>query len=53
VALRAYDVRGKEQIELLRFLLGQIVRSPWKFLLPIDGKAPSASGVPNQVEEKH
>ena len=36
VALRAYDVRGREQLLLLRYLLRQIVRSPLKFLFPVE-----------------
>lgn len=36
VALRAYDVGSREQLQLVRFLLRQILRTPWRFLLPID-----------------
>jgi site-specific recombinase len=36
VALRAYDVRGREQLQLVRYLLRQIVRSPLRFVVPIE-----------------
>jgi len=35
VALRAYDVRREEHLSILRYVLKQIVRSPWRFLAPI------------------
>jgi site-specific recombinase len=39
VALRAYDVHAREQFLLLRYLLRQIVRSPLKFVFPIEREA--------------
>lgn len=35
VALRAYDVPRREQIRILRFLAGEVVRSPLSFVFPI------------------
>jgi site-specific recombinase len=39
VALRAYDVHAREQFLLLRYLMRQIVRSPLKFVFPIEREA--------------
>lgn len=36
VALRAYDVGAREQLQLVRFLLHQMLRTPWRFILPIE-----------------
>jgi site-specific recombinase len=36
VALRAYDVRGREQLQLLRYLLRQIARNPIRFVFPVE-----------------
>ncbi len=52
VALRAYDVRGREQLLLLRYLLGQIVRSPLKFLFPVERTSPPLSILTAMAEEK-
>jgi site-specific recombinase len=52
VALRAYDVPAREQLRLLRYLLRQIVRSPLKFLLPVEPDNPPASSLNPAVEEK-
>ena len=52
VALRAYDVRGREQLLLLRFLLRQIVRSPLKFILPIERESPPLTNLTTATEEK-
>jgi site-specific recombinase len=52
VALRAYDVRGREQLLLLRFLLRQIVRSPLKFLYPVEPDTPPLSILTAVSEEK-
>jgi site-specific recombinase len=52
VALRAYDVRGREQLLLLRYLLGQIVRSPLKFLFPVERTSPPLSILTSVAEEK-
>lgn len=35
VALRAYDVPAREQLEILRFVLREIARSPLKFVFPV------------------
>jgi site-specific recombinase len=52
VALRAYDVRGREQLLLLRFLLRQLVRSPLKFLFPVERDSPPLSVLTAVTEEK-
>jgi site-specific recombinase len=52
VALRAYDVRWREQLLLVRYLLRQIVRSPFKFLLPIEPDTPPLSVLTAVSEEK-
>ena len=52
MALRAYDVRGREQLLLLRYLLRQIVRSPLKFLLPVERDTPPLSHLSVVPEEK-
>ncbi|WP_433970248.1 hypothetical protein [Tunturiibacter gelidiferens] len=41
VAFRAYDVRREEHLSILRYVLKQIVRSPWQFLAPIKQKEPA------------
>src|SRR6202012_735482 len=43
VALRAYDVRAREQWLPLRYLLRQIFRSPWRFLFPAEPEAAPVS----------
>jgi len=45
VALRAYDVPGKEQRQLVGFILKAFLKSPLKFMLPIgpDGEIPAAT----------
>lgn len=52
VALRAYDVPGREQLLLLRFLLRQIARSPLKFLFPIERDSTPLSILTAAPEEK-
>jgi site-specific recombinase len=52
VALRAYDVSGREQLLLLRFLLRQLVRSPLKFLFPVERDSPPLSVLTAVTEEK-
>jgi site-specific recombinase len=52
VALRAYDVRGREQLSLLRYLLGQILRSPLKFIFPVERTVPPLSILTAVPEEK-
>jgi site-specific recombinase len=52
VALRAYDVRGREQLLLLRFLLRELVRSPLKFLFPVERDSPPLSVLTAVTEEK-
>ncbi|HEV2272582.1 MAG TPA: hypothetical protein VGR96_00375 [Acidobacteriaceae bacterium] len=51
VALRAYDVPGREQLQLLRFLLGQIVRSPLKWVLPVERERSTGSESPGAARE--
>ena len=51
VALRAYDVHAKEQFLLVRYLLRQIVRSPLKFVFPVERESPPVS-ILTVVEEK-
>ena len=52
VALRAYDVRGREQLQLVRYLLRQMVRSPLRFLVPIERDSPSLPVLTAVPEEK-
>jgi site-specific recombinase len=52
VALRAYDVSRREQFLLLRYLLRQIVRSPLKFILPVERESPPVSILTPAPEEK-
>jgi site-specific recombinase len=42
VALRAYDVGSKERRSILRDVLNQIVKSPLRFLYPVEIKRPDA-----------
>ena len=52
VALRAYDVHAREQFMLLRYLLRQIVRSPLKFLIPVEREAAPPVSVLTVVPEE-
>jgi site-specific recombinase len=52
VALHAYDVRGREQIQLLRFLLIEIVKSPLKFLIPIETRHSRVTSIPELAEKE-
>jgi site-specific recombinase len=52
VALRAYDVRAREQFLLVRYLLRQMVRSPLRFLLPIERESPLVPVLTVVPEEK-
>jgi site-specific recombinase len=52
VALRAYDVRAREQLQLLRFLLRQIVRSPLKFIFPVERDSPPLATLTAVTDEK-
>jgi site-specific recombinase len=52
VALRAYDVRGREQLQLVRYLLRQMVRSPLRFLLPIERDSAALPVLTAVSEEK-
>jgi len=52
VALRAYDVRGREQLLLVRYLLRQMVRSPLRFLVPIERDSASMPVLAAAPEEK-
>ncbi len=51
VALRAYEVGAKEQLELLRFLIREILRSPLKFLVPVEPKTASVPVSPDPIED--
>ncbi|MGC2400822.1 MAG: hypothetical protein WA510_13610 [Acidobacteriaceae bacterium] len=50
VALRAYNVSHKERAALLRYVLGQLISSPMRFLFPPQAKATEAVGPGNDVE---
>jgi site-specific recombinase len=52
VALRAYDVHAREQLMLLRYLLRQIVRSPLRFIFPVERETPPVSVLTIVPEEK-
>ena len=52
VALRAYDVRAREQFLLLRYLLRQIVRSPLKFFSRWNVRQHRSPFLPVVPEEK-
>jgi site-specific recombinase len=52
VALRAYDVHAREQLLLLRYLLRQIVRSPLKFLIPVEREAAPPVSILTVVPEE-
>src|SRR5271156_4511578 len=52
VALRAYEVSRREQLLLLRYLLRQLVRSPLKFLFPVERDTPPVSILTAVPEEK-
>jgi site-specific recombinase len=52
VALRAYDVSRRDQLLLLRYLLRQLVRSPLKFLFPVERDTPPVSILTAVPEEK-
>ena len=52
VALRAYDVSAREQFELLRFLIKQILRSPLKFIVPVREKRPLTLLAPDAIEDR-
>ena len=52
VALRAYDVGGREQLALLRYLLRQILRSPWKFFFPFERETPALATLKAVTDEE-
>jgi site-specific recombinase len=52
VALRAYDVPAREQLQLLRYLLRQIARNPLKFVFPVERDRPPVSILEALPEEK-
>ncbi|WP_158752382.1 hypothetical protein [Acidobacterium sp. S8] len=35
-ALRAYNVRHEERVKILKYLIGQVLHSPLRFILPVD-----------------
>lgn len=50
-ALQAYNVRRPERLKILKYLLGQIVRSPLRFILPIErSSSPAAPAPPASTE---
>jgi site-specific recombinase len=52
VALRAYNVGRSERLSILRFVLGQVVSSPLRFLYPVDATPELTSIGPGRVEEE-
>jgi site-specific recombinase len=50
VALRAYNVSHKERAALLRYVLGQLISAPMRFILPPSAKAREAVEPGNDVE---
>ncbi|HET6215684.1 MAG TPA: hypothetical protein VFE27_01620 [Acidobacteriaceae bacterium] len=52
VALRAYDVGPREQLLLVRYLFRQMVRSPLRFVLPMERDTPPGSILNAVAEEK-
>jgi len=44
VALRAYEVKQGERLSILRYVLGQVFRSPLRFLYPVDA-APELTSI--------
>jgi site-specific recombinase len=53
VALRAYNVQRSERLSILKYVLGQVVRSPLRFLYPVDA-APELTSIapPREVESE-
>jgi site-specific recombinase len=52
VALRAYNVQRSERLSILKYVLGQAVRSPLRFLYPVDAAPELTSIAPPSVEEQ-
>lgn len=50
VALRAYDVNHEERLSLLDYVLKQVVRSPLRFLFPVEPKLPGVG--PAEIAEE-
>jgi site-specific recombinase len=49
VALRAYNVQRSERLSILKYVLGQAVKSPLRFLYPVDAAPERTSVVPSHV----
>jgi site-specific recombinase len=50
VALRAYNVQQHERLSILRYVLAQVVRSPLRFLYPVDAAPELTSIAPLRSE---
>jgi site-specific recombinase len=48
-ALRAYDVRHAERVQILKYLLKQILRTPLRFILPIEKDTSPAAAAPTSA----
>lgn len=51
VALRAYNLQRSERLSILKYVLGQAVKSPLRFLYPVDAAPELTSIAPPKVEE--
>lgn len=51
VALSAYNVQRSERVSIFRYVLGQVARSPLRFLYPVDAAPELTSIAPPRVEE--
>lgn len=53
-ALRAYNVRHDERVRILKYLIKQVLRSPLRFILPIDNEPSSTapSGTPEPAKDE-
>jgi site-specific recombinase len=47
VALRAYNVRRNERLSILKYVLKQMARSPWRFLFPVEPDPPGSTSEPH------
>jgi site-specific recombinase len=52
VALRAYNLGRSERLSILKYVLGQAVSSPLRFLYPVDAAPELTSIAPRRVEEQ-
>jgi site-specific recombinase len=51
VGLRAYDVRGREQWEIVRHLILDGLKSPWRFLWPSYMRQGATAAAPKEEAE--